>query len=210
MAKILVACEFSGIVRDEFIRAGHDAVSCDIEPSERPGPHLQCDVLTVLDRGWDMMIAFPPCKYLALSGLHWNTKRPWRAALTEQALDFVRALMAAPIPHIAIENSVGKISTAIMQPAQVVHPWHFGDLANKRTCLWLFNLPRLVPTSDIRGGRGVRMPNQTASGQNRIGESKAREKLRSRTYPGIARAMADQWGKVQIQSRQGPDTNPEV
>lgn len=139
--RVLVACEFSGIVRDAFIAAGHDAVSCDLLPTERPGPHHQGDVLPLLSQGWDMMIAHPPCTYLCSSGLHWNTRRPERAILTEEALLFVRTLLDAPIPRIALENPVGCISTRIRKPEQIIQPWMFGEDASKGTCLWLKGLP---------------------------------------------------------------------
>lgn len=189
--KVLVACEMSGRVRDAFIAHGHEAVSCDLLPSQAPGPHIQGDVLAVLDHGWDLMIAFPPCTYLCSSGLHWNRRRPERAALTEQALQFVQQLLEAPIPRIALENPVGCISTRIRKPDQIIQPWQFGDDASKATCLWLRNLPPLVPTNVLRKDRYA---NQTPSGQNRLGPSAERALIRSLTYPGIARAMAEQWG----------------
>lgn len=192
--RVLVACEFSGVVRDAYIARGHDAVSCDLLPTESPGPHIQTDVRTVLHDGWDMMIAFPPCTYLSRSGLHWNTRRPERVPLMEEALDFVRTLLAAPILHIALENPIGKISTAIRRPDQIVHPWQFGDDAAKTTCLWLAGLPPLVPTNVLPGGKAAIRENQRPDGQNRIGPSGRRWRRRSLTYPGLAAAMADQWG----------------
>jgi hypothetical protein len=191
---VLVACECSGRVRDAFAARGHDAWSCDLEASDTPGQHLQCDVLTVLDRGWDLMIAHPECKYVAVSGLHWNGRRPGRALLTEEALAFVRRLMDAPIPRIAIENPISCISTRIRKPDQIVQPWYFGDDASKATCLWLKNLPLLKDTNRLPGDHRTRRANQTASGQNKLGPSPDRAKLRAMTYPGIAAAMADQWG----------------
>lgn len=196
--RVLVACEYSGAVRDQFIALGHDALSCDILPSESPGPHYQGDVLDIIDQGWDLMIAFPPCTYLCSSGLHWNKRRPERAELTEQALVFVQSLMDAPIPRIAIENPVGCISTRIRKPEQSIHPYMFGDDASKKTCLWLKNLPLLEPAEYIKPRivNGLpRWANQTDSGQNKLPPSKDRWKIRSKTYPGIARAMAMQWGK---------------
>lgn len=193
--RVIVACEFSGAVRDRFRERGHDAVSCDLLPTEAPGPHIQGDVLEVLGDGWDLMIAHPPCTYLSVSGLHWNGRVPGRAEKTAEALDFVRLLLAAPIPRIALENPVGAISRAIRKPDQIIHPWQFGDDASKATCLWLKGLPLLVPTDVLPGGRLARRANQTASGQNRLGPSPDRWKLRSMTYPGIARAFADQWGR---------------
>jgi len=189
--RVLVACEFSGRVRDAFIARGHDAVSCDLLPTDSPGPHYQGDVRDILHDGWDMMIAHPPCTYLAGSGLHWNTRVPGRAALTEEALEFVRLLLTAPIPRIALENPIGCISSRIRKPDQIIQPWWFGEDASKATCLWLKGLPLLKPTDIIRKARYA---NQTPSGQNKLGPSADRAKLRSLTYMGVAEAMASQWG----------------
>lgn len=218
--KVLIACEYSGTVRDAFLAKGHDAMSCDLLPTESPGPHYQGDVCDVLRAGWDLMIAHPPCTYLCSSGLHWNTRRPERAALTEDALGFVRLLLAAPIPRIALENPVGCISTRIRKPDQTIQPWQFGHDASKATCLWLKGLPLLHPTKLIEPRYGCkcgyRFPaalgkygcpdccgangpakliyaNQTPSGQNALGPSADRWKERSTTYTGIATAMAEQW-----------------
>lgn len=133
--KVLVACEFSGAVRDAFTARGHDAMSCDLLPAETPGKHYQGDVRDLLGQGFDLMVAHPPCTYLAVSGLHWNKRRPERALLTEEALEFVRLLLDAPIPQIALENPVGCISTRIRKPSQVIQPWQFGHDASKATCL---------------------------------------------------------------------------
>jgi hypothetical protein len=194
LMRVLVACEFSGAVRDAFAALGHDAMSCDLLPAEAPGPHYQGDVRDVLSDGWDLMVAHPPCTYLASSGLHWNKRRPERALLTEEALEFVRLLLDAPIARIALENPIGCISSRIRKPDQIIHPWQFGHDASKATCLWLKNLPALKPTDVLPGGREARRANQTASGQNKLPPSRDRWKLRSLTYPGIAKAMADQWG----------------
>ena len=230
--RVLVACEFSGIVRDAFIARGHDAVSCDFLLSGRPGPHIQDDVLLHLEDGWDLMIAFPPCTYLSVSGLHWNKRRPGRAALTEEALDFVGLLLDAPIKRIALENPISCISTRIRKPDQIVQPWMFGHDASKATCLWLKRLPKLVPTVSMQRPVWIPCPdgcddfvcqrhrmhtadcpcppledwvaagddpyykyyaNQTPSGQNKLGPSPTRAAERSRTYQGIADAMATQW-----------------
>ncbi len=192
--KVLVACEFSGTVRDAFAALGHDAWSCDLLPTDTPGKHIQGDVLGVLSGGWDLMIAHPPCTYLASSGLHWNKRRPERALLTEQSIHFVEALMNAPIEKIAIENPIGCLSSRIRKPDQIIQPWYFGHDASKATCLWLKNLPLLKSTNILPGDKKTRRANQTASGQNKLAPSPDRWKLRSITYPGIAEAMAAQWG----------------
>lgn len=189
--RVLIACEFSGTVRDEFTRRGHYAVSCDLLPSETPGLHHQGDVSMILTDGWDLMIAHPPCTYLASSGLHWNKRRPERAAQTEEALDFVLMLADAPIEKIAIENPIGCLSTRWRKPDQIIQPWMFGEDASKSTCLWLRGLPKLNPTNVIKKERYA---NQTPSGQNKLGPSPDRWKERSKTYLGIASAMAEQWG----------------
>ena len=194
--RVLVACEFSGTVREAFRAKGHDAWSCDLLPTDVDGPHIQGDVLEILSDGWDLMIAHPPCTYLASSGLHWNTKRPERAQQTEEALRFVLALAEAPIPHIAIENPIGALSTRWRKPDQIIQPWMFGHDASKATCLWLIGLPPLMPTDILLGGRAARRANQTASGQNKLPPSPDRWKKRSLTYPGIAAAMAAQWCAV--------------
>ena len=199
--KVLIACEFSGVVRDAFIAKGHEAISCDLLSSD--GPHYQGDVRDVLYDGWDLMVGHPPCTYLSVSGLHWNKNNPERAQKTEDALSFVRLLMDAPIEKIAIENPVSCISTRIRKPDQIIQPYEFGHDASKRTCLWLKNLPLLVvdPINFVQGreveynGKLVRRwANQTNSGQNKLSPSADRWKERSVTYQGIANAMAEQWG----------------
>ena len=197
--KILVACEFSGVVRRAFRARGHDAFSCDLLPALDASPfHIQDDVLRVLAQGWDMMIAHPPCTYLCSSGLHWNNKVAGRKALTEDALNFVRALLSAPIGKIALENPVGCISTQIRTFNQIIQPYQFGHDASKTTCLWLKNLPALMPTKFIPAScfspTGLpRWANQTPTGQNKLGPSKDRWAVRSITYQGIADAMAELW-----------------
>ena len=195
--KVLVACEYSGTVRDAFIAAGHDAMSCDLLPTDAPGPHYQGDVRDVLGDGWDLMIAHPPCTYLAVSGMHRTARGLRDPQLTEDALDFVRLLLAAPVPRIAVENPVSVISTRIRRPDQIIQPWQYGHDASKTTCLWLKGLPALRPTQIVAprivDGR-KRWGNQTDSGQNRLSPSPDRWKRRSATYPGIAAAMAAQWG----------------
>lgn len=194
--RVLVACEFSGTVRQAFRALGHDAWSCDLLPAaDWSDYHLQGDALQWANgEPWDLMIAHPPCTYLASSGLHWNAKRPERAALTDQAVAFVRALEAVPIPRVAIENPIGALSSRWRKPDQIIQPWQFGHDASKATCLWLRGLPLLTPTDVLPGGKTARRANQTASGQNRLAPSPDRWKLRSLTYHGIAKAMSEQWG----------------
>jgi hypothetical protein len=181
--RVLVACEFSGIVRDAFAERNHDAWSCDLLPSERPGSHYQGHLEDILTANWDLMIAHPPCTYLAVSGARWFAERPEQQ---EQALQFVRVLMDAPIPRIALENPVSVISTQIRRPDQIIQPWMFGHGETKATCLWLKNLPKLVPT-DVVDGREGRIHN--------LPPGPERWRDRSRTLPGIAAAMAEQWGE---------------
>ena len=194
----MVACEYSGTVRDAFIAAGHDAMSCDLLPTEKPGPHYQGDVRDVLNDGWDLMIAHPDCTYLCSSGLHWNKRVPGRAEKTEASLEFVRLLMDAPIPRIAIENPMGCIGTRIKKASQYIHPHEYGHDASKKTGLWLKGLLPLKPTQKIEP-RWVndkpRWANQTGSGQNKLPPGPDRWKDRARTYQGWADAMADQWGR---------------
>lgn len=186
--RVLVACEFSGIVRDAFLAKGHDAWSCDLLPSERPGPHYQEDVLRCVYRGWDMMIAHPPCTYLAASGARW-----WKEKELEQevAIHFVLQLWYTPIDRIAIENPIGKLSTALRSADQIIQPWMFGHGETKATCLWLKNLPDLVPTKIMPSRTKYRVQRL-----HRLPPSPDRWKERSRTYEGIAQAMAEQWGTV--------------
>ncbi len=192
--RVLIGCEYSGRVRQAFRDLDHDAWSCDLLPAEDNSPyHLDVDVLELLDEGWDLAIFHPPCTYLASSGLHWNNKTPGRSELTEESLVFVQKLLNANIPRIALENPVGCISTRIRKPDQIIQPWYFGDDASKKTCLWLKNLPKLVDTNRLEGDASTRRANQTASGQNNLGPSTDRWKERSRTYQGIANAMAQQW-----------------
>lgn len=179
--KVLIACEYSGIVRDAFIKMGHDAVSCDLLPTEKPGPHYQGDVFDIIDESWDLMIAHPPCTHLAVSGARWFKEKE---SEQKEALDFVQKLMAATIPRIAIENPVSVISTRIRKPDQIIQPWQYGHGETKATCLWLKNLPELKPT-EIVEGRQARVHLEPPGPD--------RWKNRSRTYPGIASAMAEQW-----------------
>ena len=181
--RVLIACEYSGVVRDAFLAKGHDAMSCDLLPTDARGPHYQGNVSDVIDDGWDLMIAHPPCTYLSVSGMHWTTRGLRDPKLTEDALSFVQLLMGAPIKKIALENPVSIISTRIRKPDQIIQP-----------CLWLKNLPLLEPTDKLPGDNKTRRANQTPSGQNKLGPSADRWKLRSATYQGVADAMAAQWG----------------
>jgi site-specific DNA-cytosine methylase len=171
-------------------------MSCDLLSSEQPGPHHQGDVRELLGQEWDLLIAHPPCTYLSVSGMHWTTRGLRDPKLTEDALDFVRLFMDAPIDRIAIENPVSVISSRIRKPDQIIQPWQFGHDASKKTCLWLKGLPLLKPTQMVEprivNGK-QRWANQTDSGQNKLPPSKDRWKLRSKTYEGIADAMAAQW-----------------
>jgi len=183
---ILVACEYSGRVRDAFAALGHFAMSCDLLPTEAPGHHYQGDVFDIIDHGWDLMIAHPPCTHLAVSGArHFKEKR--ESGVQQEALEFVRNLLDANIPRIALENPVSIISSMIRKPDQIIQPWQFGHGETKATCLWLKNLPNLTPT-DIVEGREARV--------HKMAPSPDRWKDRSRTYPGIALAMAQQWGSL--------------
>jgi hypothetical protein len=183
MAKVLIACEYSGTVRDAFIAMGHDAMSCDLLPTDVPGPHYQGNVFDVINDGWDLMIAHPPCTHLAVSGAkHFAAKKA--SGVQDEALAFVQALLNAPIKHIALENPISIISSKIRKPDQIIQPWQFGHGETKATCLWLKNLPKLIPT-EIVSGREARV--------HKMPPSPLRWKLRSTTYKGIAKAMSEQW-----------------
>ena len=193
--RVLIACEYSGTVRDAFRALGHDAMSCDLLPTEREGPHYQGSVLDVLGDGWDLMVAHPPCTHLAVSGAaHFARKKA--SGVQDEALDFVRLLLAAPIDRIALENPISIISSRIRKPDQIIHPWQFGHETTKATCLWLKGLPLLAPTNIV--GKGDRQV--YASGKSSpIWHAKTgggSGKLRSITFEGIAKAMAEQWGNI--------------
>jgi hypothetical protein len=184
--KVLIACEYSGRVRDAFISKGHNAWSCDFFTTDVPGPHYQGDVCDILDQGWDLMIAHPPCTHLAVSGArHFAAKKA--SGVQDKALDFVRLLLNANIPKIALENPISIISSKIRKPDQIIQPWQFGHGETKATCLWLKGLPLLQPTN-IVDGRSDRI--------HKMPPSPDRWKLRSTTYQGIAEAMANQWGQM--------------
>lgn len=182
--KVLIACEYSGKVRNAFASLGHEAMSCDLLPTESDGWHYQGDVRDVLDYGWDLMIAHPPCTHLAVSGNRWMKEKK-RQGLQQSGVSFVRYLAKQDIPKIAIENPVGVLSTLWRKPDQIIQPWQFGHGETKATCLWLKNLKPLIPT-EIVDGREPRIHN--------LPPSPNRWKIRSETYDGIAKAMANQWG----------------
>jgi len=213
--RVLIGCESSGAVRDEFLKLGHDAISCDLLPTTSPGPHIIGDVEQALKRGYfDLFIVHPPCTFLCASGLHWNHRTPGRREQTEQALAFVRRMLAAydsgQVGALGLENPVGCISTRIEPPTQYIQPYQFGHDASKKTGLWLRNVPPLVSTSYyppriVQSGPHAgrkRWSNQSDAGQNNTpGGSKAKKsltqwKIRSETYQGIAAAMAAQWGQL--------------
>lgn len=200
--RVLVACEFSGIVRDSFARLGHDAWSCDVLPTERPGNHFQCDVRDVLDRGWDLMIAHPPCRFLSYAGMaNWNDRG--RREKREAAMRFFIELANAPIERIAIENPRGLPCQEYRKPEQVIHPWFFGDPAMKRTCLWLKNLPSLwwwehenslFPRTATDRPNPISIDNTKRKKKRYWTDASTRDPHeRSRTFPAIGEAMAEQW-----------------
>lgn len=201
--KVLVACEYSGTVRDAFIARGHDAMSCDLLPTDKPGPHYQGDVFDIINDGWDLMIAHPPCTYLTYAAIrHWNA--PGRAELREVALKFFLDLYVADIPKIAVENPVGYVNTIWRKPDQIIHPYYFGDPFQKRTCLWLKNLPpldysktKLPKPEPVYICKGEKRKGKAINWVEGIGGSSKdnpRWKIRSTTFQGIADAMAEQWG----------------
>ncbi len=256
--RVLIGCEYSGVVRDAFIRAGHDAISCDLLPTEVSGPHYQGDIRELLNSPFDLAIFHPPCTYLSVSGMHWTTRGLRDPKLTDEAIDFVRMLLGSSIPRIALENPISVISSRIRKPDQIIQPWWFGEDASKKTCLWLKGLPPLVPNriTPPKGWKLVKFSgdmldadgneedcpdcgidfgdcdcygptqdgieyrwlggfmfgreegatdkpvwgNQTPSGQNKLGPSADRWKERSRTFAGIANAMADQWGGLALEA----------
>ena len=206
--KILIACEFSGIVREAFRSFGCDAISCDLLPTEIPGPHYQGDVFDILDDRWDMMIAHPPCTHLASSGARWF-KQKQADGRQQQGIDFFMRIINAPIPRIAVENPVGIMSVRYRKPDQIIQPWQFGDEMQKATCLWLKNLPCLTPSKIVdkglvyvdprgnkHGGVHTMLAKRAYSPLMLLSRSEERWKIRSRTFQGIADAMADQWGKL--------------
>ena len=202
--KVLIACEYSGAVRDAFIKQGHDAMSCDLLPTDVPGPHYQGSVFDILDEGWDLMIAHPPCTHLAVSGAAHFAKKI-ADGRQQAALDFVQRLMEAPIAKIAVENPISVISSKIRKPDQIIQPWWFGHKVNKSTCLWLKGLPLLTPTEIVdRGEFKTWVCSRTGKNKSQhiwfyetaCLPQAQRGKARSRTFQGIADAMANQWGNL--------------
>lgn len=202
--KVLIGCEYSGIVREAFAKRGHDAWSCDILPTDTPGRHLQCDLLTILNDGWDLLIAHPPCTHLSGAGApSWKTKQA--DGRQQDAIDFVLKIYRASCPRIAIENPTGILSTVWQKPTQIINPFQFGDPFKKRTCLWLKGLPKLLP-SNIVEPQFHFTSNSTQGGMLKDGTRRKSElpiykpwdtaKERSKTFQGIANAMADQWGNL--------------
>ena len=193
--RVLVACEYSGVVRDAFVKMGHYALSCDLLPSESMGEHYQGDVTDILNEGWDLMVAHPPCTHLAVSGAKFFAEKKI-SGVQDEALDFVRLLLEAPISKIAVENPISIISTRIRKPDQIVHPWWFGHTEQKSTCLWLKNLPPLKKTNDVKMEM-MKLPKNQRERMFYLPPSVDRWKIRSTTYIGLAEAMAKQWGSEQ-------------
>ena len=203
--KVLIACEFSGIVREAFKAKGHDAWSCDLLDTEILGNHIQDDVLKHLDDGWDLMIAFPPCTHLATSGAAWFEQKR-KDGRQQQGIDFFMKFITAPIKKIAVENPVGIMSSVYKRPSQIIQPYYFGDEAQKTTCLWLKNLPQLYHNSTpnlfdkniTHVGKGefieFKSGKRMAKWYALLRADENRGKIRSRTFPSIAKAMANQWG----------------
>jgi site-specific DNA-cytosine methylase len=211
--RVLVACEYSGSVRDAFRALGHDAMSCDLLPTDVPGPHHQGDVFEIINEGFDLMVAHPPCTHLAVSGARWFKHKQNEQ---KEALEFVQRLMDAPIRHIAIENPVSIISSRIRRPEQIIQPWMFGDPFQKTTCLWLKNLPGLEPTKIVDKGEFFEWTDKKTGKKKRQAvwykeawsKGDLRWKIRSKTFQGIADAMADQWSKYVVQDKQVTSLNP--
>jgi hypothetical protein len=197
--RVLIACEFSGTVRDAFTKQGHDAWSCDLEPSETPGNHHQGNVLDILDKGWDLMIAHPPCTHLAVSGARHFAKKI-ADGRQQEGIDFFMKLVDSNISRYAIENPIGIMSSKYRKPDQIINPWEYGHRVTKATCLWLKNLPKLIPTNIVDKGEIWTAKSGKQMSQWYYDTSclppKEREKARNKTFQGIADAMAEQWGKL--------------
>ena len=197
--RILIACEYSGVVRDAFIKMGHEAMSCDILPTDQPGPHYQGNVQDILHDGWDLMIAHPPCTYLTNSGVCWLHKDTSRWARLDDSAEFFKVLLNAPIERIAVENPImhkyAKERIGGLKQSQVIQPWMFGHMEQKATCLWLKDLPLLIPSDNVKEEM-LKLPKNQRERLHYLPPSKDRWKIRSATYLGIAQAMADQWGAL--------------
>lgn len=202
--RALIACEFSGMVRDAFLARGHEAWSCDLEPSEAPGPHIRGNVLQVVREGWDLMVAFPPCTYLSRAGARWWRDEE-RQKKAHAAAAFVFALRDAPIERICIENPIGQLNQRWRYPDQIIQPYHYGAPYSKRTCLWLKNLPPLFVTKHLEAHTPL-LPSNVGLGK-RLGQKShpghvSGGKEASRTFPGVAAAMAEQWGDSAVRGRE--------
>ena len=198
--RVLVACEFSGTVRDSFIKGGHEAISCDLVPSDKPGPHYQGNVLDIINDGWDLMIAHPPCTFLTVTGNKWYKPEyadrfPTRHQDREDAVEFFMTLINAPIDKICVENPVGIMSSRYQKPTQIIQPYEFGHPEPKKTCLWLKNLPKLVPTEIVEPEYFVsKSGKRLATWYYKPSFTPERQKMRNKTFQGIADAMVSQWG----------------
>jgi hypothetical protein len=200
--KVLVACEYSGVVRDAFTAMGHDATSCDLLPTESEGKHYEGDVLDILNDGWDLMICHPPCTYFSRAGIQFIHKQADRKEKLIESFEFVKKLWNAPIKRIALENPAGWLCTNWRRPNQIIHPWYFGDNEMKETCLWLKGLPRLQGLIEVAANKSAYKPKPAASRVGSDGKMKNKYfmsrmtngKDRAKTFPGIAKAMAEQWG----------------
>lgn len=195
--RVLVACEYSGVVRDAFLRRGHDAMSCDLLPTEAEGPHYQGDVLDIIEDGWDMMIAHPPCTYLTNAGVRWLHCDASRWDSLDDGAAFFKTLLNAPISKICVENPImhkyAKERIGGVKQSQVIQPWMFGHMEQKATCLWLKGLPKLTETNNVKQEM-LKLPKNQRERLHYLPPSEDRWKIRSETYKGIADAMADQWG----------------
>jgi hypothetical protein len=198
--KVLIACEYSGIVRDCFSKNGHNSISCDLLPTESKGKHYQGNIFDIINNGFDLMIAHPPCTFLCTTGNRWFlpkyiNKYPTRKQDRKDAIEFFIKLINANIDKIAIENPIGIMSTLYRKPDQIIQPYEYGDPVSKKTCLWLKNLPKLIPTKIVEP-EFIILPNgkRMSKFHNNLRNHKDRQKLRSKTFLGIAQAMADQWG----------------
>lgn len=199
---ILIACEYSGTIREAFAKLGFNSWSCDLLPTDIPGQHFECDVREVLDKGWDLMVAHPSCTYLANSGVCHLKTDPTRWAKLDEAAEFFKLLLSTPIPHIAIENPIPHkyaVERIGRKYDQIIQPWQFGHTESKATCLWLKNLPKLVEANNVKAEMML-LPDRERQRLHYLPPSPDRWKIRSKTYQGIADAIADQWSKVLLKN----------